>query len=89
MAAAHCIISGRVQGVAYRAWTQREAQRRGLTGFVRNLPDGSVEALFCGEERAVWEMVAACRTGPALARVVSVDADTADDPALPSFEILL
>ncbi len=88
MATCHCIISGRVQGVAYRAWTQREAQRRGLTGFVRNLPDGSVEALFCGAESAVQSMVEACRSGPALAQVIRIDADPADDPGLPSFEIL-
>ncbi|MDJ0685355.1 MAG: acylphosphatase [Alphaproteobacteria bacterium] len=89
MATCHCIISGRVQGVAYRAWTQREAQRRGLTGFVRNLPDGSVEALFCGAESAVQAMVEACRSGPALAQVTHIDADPADDPALPGFEILV
>ena len=60
----HCIISGRVQGVWYRAWTQNQAANRGLTGWVRNRKDGSVEAVFHGPKHSVADMIATCRTGP-------------------------
>ena len=63
------IVKGRVQGVSYRAWTQAEARALGLSGFVRNRDDGSVEALFSGPPEAVDHMVALCRSGPPAARV--------------------
>jgi acylphosphatase len=69
----HVRISGRVQGVGYRAWTADEARRRGLAGWVRNRPDGDVEAVFSGPRAAVDAMIEACRKGPALARVGDVD----------------
>ena len=65
-------ISGRVQGVGFRAWTDRQATRLGLAGWVRNLPDGDVEAAFCGPVQSVAEMMAACWKGPALAEVANV-----------------
>jgi acylphosphatase len=79
-------IRGRVQGVWYRAWTREEAVARGITGWVRNRSDGSVEALLMGPASVVDDMIAACRRGPELARVASVD--IADDPgeALAGFE---
>jgi acylphosphatase len=58
------VISGRVQGVGYRAWTEHVAGRRGLAGWVRNRRDGSVEALFVGSSDEVAAMIAACREGP-------------------------
>ena len=72
-------IQGRVQGVWYRGWTVEEAERRGLRGWVRNRNDGSVEALFIGADRAVAEMVAACRKGPPAARVTAVTERGAED----------
>ncbi len=66
-------ISGRVQGVYYRAWTMQEASARNLTGWVRNCRDGSVEALFCGADQQVRDMVLACREGPPRARVSAVE----------------
>ena len=69
----HVIVRGRVQGVGYRAWTERAALSRGLTGWVRNRRDGSVEAVFIGDEDAVDAMVEACRSGPAGALVEAVD----------------
>lgn len=73
-------ISGRVQGVGFRAWTQREALARGLSGYVRNCRDGSVEAVFSGEADAVEAMIAAARGGPIGARVDAVDIkDHAED----------
>ena len=69
MKAARVSIEGSVQGVFFRAWTEEEAVRRGLSGWVRNRRDGSVEALFQGSKAAVDEMLEACRSGPPDARV--------------------
>jgi len=71
----HVYISGRVQGVFFRASTQRTAQSLNLTGWVRNLPDGSVEALFEGEDGDVAEMLRWCRKGPPGAAVRGFDAN--------------
>jgi acylphosphatase len=65
----HVMISGRVQGVGYRAWVEDEATARDLEGWVRNRRDGSVEAVFAGPAGAVTAMIAACRRGPSSARV--------------------
>jgi len=67
------VISGRVQGVAFRFEAQWAAKRIGVRGWVRNRPDGTVQALFEGERERVEEMLAWCRRGPALARVTAVD----------------
>lgn len=71
-------IHGRVQGVFFRQSTQAEAVRLGLTGWVRNRPDGSVEALAEGPADAVRELLAWCRQGPPAAEVSSVDIDWTD-----------
>ena len=78
----HVLISGRVQGVGFRMWTEEEALDRGLVGWVRNRRDGSVEALFAGPAEAVADMVEACRQGPPGARVEAVDAQAAGEDAL-------
>ena len=70
---AHLLISGRVQGVFYRATTQREASQRGLTGWVRNLPDGRVEATIEGSSDQVKDLIAWCRKGPAGAQVGEIE----------------
>lgn len=70
---ARVLVAGRVQGVFYRACTRDEARARRLGGWVRNLPDGRVEAVFEGPRPAVEAMVAWCRTGPPLARVRDVE----------------
>jgi len=67
------MIRGRVQGVGYRAWTEVTALERGIEGWVRNRHDGSVEALFSGDEDDVAAMIAACRCGPPGARVEAID----------------
>jgi acylphosphatase len=68
----HVTISGRVQGVGYRAWVEYQAVASHLEGWVRNRRDGSVEAVFAGAPHAVAEMVALCRHGPPGARVADV-----------------
>ncbi len=71
--ATRLIIRGRVQGVGYRAWLAREAERRGLKGWVRNRREGSVEALVAAEAEMLAELVAACREGPPAAMVAEVE----------------
>mgnify|MGYP000227021216 CR=1 FL=1 len=73
------VISGRVQGVWYRAWTKEQADERGLTGWVRNRQDGTVEAVLYGPDAAVDEMIEACRNGPPLARVDDIAVSPADE----------
>jgi len=70
---AQVIIYGLVQGVAFRAYTRSQATALGVKGWVRNLPDGTVEALLEGEKKKVEEMIAWCRQGPSGARVLQVD----------------
>jgi acylphosphatase len=65
-------IRGRVQGVGYRAFVAHEAMARNLEGWVRNLRDGSVEALFAGPAEIVSDMIASCRRGPQWSRVDAV-----------------
>lgn len=72
MTARHLRIEGRVQGVFYRQWTTDTARNLGLDGWVRNRADGSVEAVFAGEEAAVEAMIDACRDGPIRAVVTSI-----------------
>ena len=67
------VVSGRVQGVWFRDSCRRQAELGGLAGWVRNLPDGRVEAVFEGETAAVDSLVQWCREGPQLARVSGVE----------------
>jgi acylphosphatase len=75
MKAVHIIVVGYVQGVGFRSNTQRQASKLGLSGWVRNLPDGSVEIHAEGDDAALGEFVEWCRGGPsdAIVEVVSVD----------------
>ena len=67
------VVHGRVQGVFFRGSTQEEARQTGIDGWVRNLPDGAVEAVFEGEAAGVEQLVAYCRRGPPWAEVTRVD----------------
>ena len=81
-------IEGQVQGVGYRYWTERTAAGLGVSGWVRNLRDGSVEALFSGERAKVDAMIERCRQGPRSALVTSVAIEDME-PAPPSgFHVL-
>jgi acylphosphatase len=70
----HILISGRVQGVGFRYATHERATTLGLNGWVRNLPDGRVEAELEGPRPVIEQMLAWCETGPRLAKVTRVDA---------------
>lgn len=72
---AHVYVAGTVQGVFFRQNTKRQAQNRGVSGWVRNLDDGRVEAVFEGEEEAVKALVDFCRKGPSGASVTDVTVD--------------
>lgn len=82
------VVYGRVQGVFFRASTQEEAERYGLRGWVRNRPDGSVETVFEGEEKAVTAMEAWLHQGPpaSLVEHVAVNEEESVEP-LPGFVI--
>jgi acylphosphatase len=84
----HVIISGEVQGVAFRANCQRQANALGVTGWVRNLWDGSVEALLEGSPEAVGAMLRWCSRGPSAAVVTGVEvAEGEPGPPYGSFHI--
>ena len=81
-------ISGRVQGVWFRRSTKDKAAELGITGWCRNCPDDSVEALFQGEQEIVQSIIDWCREGPKMARVDHVDIEWLDSVAgLSTFEI--
>ncbi|MBK0398160.1 acylphosphatase [Limibaculum sp. M0105] len=81
-------IHGRVQGVGYRAWAAGQAERLGLSGWVRNEPDGTVSALVEGAPASIEAMIDACREGPYAARVTRVDAQDAAPEGAAGFRIL-
>lgn len=88
MTALRLRITGRVQGVGFRDWLLVEAERHGLSGWVRNRADGTVEALLAGEAPAVQAVVSACRLGPPLARVTAIEESFAEPPGEPGFQRL-
>ncbi|MFP4632298.1 MAG: acylphosphatase [Halobacteriales archaeon] len=87
MKRAHVHVSGRVQGVYYRASTRDAARERGVSGWVRNLEDGRVEAVFEGSDDAVEEMVEWCHTGSPRASVEEVEVEYEEPVGLEGFEI--
>lgn len=80
-------VTGRVQGVGYRAWTTERAKAHGLSGWVRNEVDGTVTAVFHGPSAAVQAMIDECRDGPPSAMVDQVAVDHVDDAPAPPFRI--
>ena len=76
-------VTGRVQGVSFRVWTQAEARRLGLAGWVRNERDGSVSALLVGRDVAVTTMIERLYAGPPGARVADVRVEEAENSGLP------
>ena len=88
MAARRLIIAGRVQGVGFRDWMAREAYRLGVSGWVRNRRDGTLEALVDGDIASVEEFLRLCRRGPLLAEVTEITEDLADSCPDPGFRKL-
>lgn len=86
MSALHLIIHGRVQGVGYRDWLARTASTLGLSGWVRNLTDGTVEAVVAGPEADMQACLTACQEGPPLADVTRIEHKPCAPPASPYFE---
>ncbi len=84
---AHVYVSGMVQGVSFRWYAVQEARARGVGGWVRNLPDGRVEAVFEGKEAEVDAMVAWCEHGPRYARVTSVEVEREEPVGLFEFDV--
>jgi len=80
-------VSGRVQGVWFRANTKQKADILGVKGWVKNTSDGCVEAIFEGDEKLVDEMVDWCKRGPPLAKVENVDVKTQNISSFDAFEI--
>ena len=80
----HVFVSGRVQGVFFRAETQNKAISLNLTGWVRNVPDGRVEAVFEGEEDNINKMIDWCKEGPSFASVINVE--VVEEPYTKEFE---
>jgi acylphosphatase len=81
------VVHGLVQGVYFRDTTRRRAVSAGVSGWVRNRPDGTVEAVFEGEPAAVERLVAFCREGPRSARVERVEVEPEEPEGLPGFRI--
>ena len=84
----HCLVEGRVQGVFFRDSTRKQAERLGVTGWVRNLPDGRVEVKAFGPAHAVERLCGWLRDGPAQARVDGVRCEAIAYEAQPDFRIV-
>ena len=69
----HLIIKGKVQGIFFREFTMKSARNLGLAGYVRNLPDGTVEVVAEGEEEDLKKLIAECRKGPLMAHVEDIE----------------
>ena len=83
----HLRIEGRVQNVSFRDWMEREARSLGLTGWVRNRRDNSVEAVVSGDPASIDDMLARCRQGPPAARVTNLAILSETDECFADFEI--
>lgn len=82
----HLLISGRVQGVWFRESMRQEAQKQGVSGWVRNLPDGKVEAVICGEPEQLGRMLEWARKGPPLAKVTGLESEPLPEQHVQGFE---
>ena len=85
MACRRFVVSGRVQGVWFRASTREQAERLGIRGHALNLPDGSVEVVACGESAALNELATWLRHGPERARVDTLTAEILDEQDIQGF----
>ncbi|MDY6991732.1 MAG: acylphosphatase [Pseudomonadota bacterium] len=79
----HCFVSGHVQGVAFRYYTRDQAQSLGISGWARNLTDGRVEVLACGEARAIEQLSMWLHQGPPSAHVTEVQCEKVEKTQMP------
>ncbi len=84
----HVYISGHVQGIGFRQFLKSKATKLGIKGWVKNLPDGRVEAAFTGQASDIEKMVEFCKRGPFLAQVKDLLVEEVDDTGLEIFEII-
>jgi acylphosphatase len=84
---AHVYVSGQVQGVNFRGATQDKAEELGLSGWVRNLQDGRVEAVFEGDSDTVRQMIEWCKSGPSSAGVDDVSVEQESPEGISGFEV--
>ncbi len=87
-ARAHVLIGGMVQGVFFRSETHDEANRRNVSGWIRNLPDGDVEAVFEGEKEKVEELIKFCKKGPARAEVKKIEVSWEEPTGEPRYFLI-
>ena len=80
-----CLVSGKVQGVFFRASARHQAQSLGITGYAKNLPDGRVEILACGEPKTISQFKSWLAKGPAGAQVTSVSCEAAPEQVIDGF----
>jgi len=85
VASSRITVSGRVQGVFYRAWTERVARSLGLNGWVRNLSNGDVEILAIGPREAITELVTRCWRGPPAATVADIKVEECEAEPIEGF----
>ena len=83
----HAFVSGRVQGVCFRMYTQQQARILGLTGWVKNLPDGRVEVMASGDETRLGMLENWLHTGPDMAKVLNVELKTVEKKEFEDFTI--
>ena len=83
----HIYVSGRVQGVWFRAFVRQQAEKAQVQGWAKNLPDGRVETMLCGDEKNVMQVEAALHQGPRLARVDGVEAQSHNLTEIQGFSI--
>jgi acylphosphatase len=83
----HVLVSGEVQGVNFRGATQAQAEQLGLNGWVRNLDDGRVEAVFEGDSDTIQQMIEWCESGPSSAYVDNVSVEQEEPEGLSGFEV--
>lgn len=84
----HCIVSGRVQGVFFRAWTEKQAKQLGLRGWVRNKPNGTVEVLAQGDKNCLMQLENKLHEGPPASRVDELKSEYQElEETLPNFYV--
>ncbi len=84
----HVYISGNVQGIGFRQFVKSNANKLGIRGWVKNLPDSRVEAMFAGDQLNIKTMVEFCREGPFLAEVDDIEVEKLPDQEFDSFDII-